>query len=373
MSGKRILDAVALLGASRNIAAKHFEIRLRQVDLYSKTSSIGKAIRSRTGRASPGTYASAQSPSNSVGNAGLRSQDRSIPAQGGVSDPKSAAPNDGEPMSDHHYERSTKNSAIDPIAREELHIEQEKTERAPLLDGTILPNDSPIYASAGDPESFSTRPITAANQDPLRTTNSQGGLKVNASSQITIPDPANMSTGLSSEKPKILQRQSEAQIPAQPAEPPGSSDEFGVEQEQDVFYQPPGITSPVLSALPRIRVPKVEWDVQGGDPHVPGGINPDVYYSGREPAAPTPISEEEPTEEMISQLFHSSKVSRLLGKKATSSAGRARPFHTAVHRQAASHDEKEEIKKLADDMAKDLHSSESVSEMDREAFNGQIN
>ena len=40
MSGKRILDAVALLGASRNIAYNHFAIRLRQAELYAKTSSI---------------------------------------------------------------------------------------------------------------------------------------------------------------------------------------------------------------------------------------------------------------------------------------------------------------------------------------------
>jgi hypothetical protein len=372
MSGKRILDAVALLRASRNIAAKHFEIRLAQVDLYSKTSSIGKAIRRRTERAAPSTYTSAQPFSNSVSNAAQRSHDRSIPAQQGVTDPKSDGPNDGEPMSDHHYERKTGNTAVDPIPREELHVEQEKAKQAPLPDGTTPPNDSPINTTAGGPESFSTRPIIKANQDPVKTINSQEGLKVNTSSRITLPEPASIPTGLSSEKAKILQRQSESQIPAQPAEPPGSTDEFGVEQEQDVFYQPPGTTSPVLSALPRIRVPKVEWDVQGGDPHVPGGMNPDVYYSGREPAAPTPVSEEEPTEETMSQLFRSEKVSRLLGKKGTSSAGRARPFHTAVHRQAESRNEKVEIKKLADDMAKDPRSSEAVSEIDREAFNGEV-
>lgn len=362
MSGKRILDAVALLGASRKIAAKHFEIRLAQVDLYSKTSSLGKAIRNRTERAAPSVYASTQSFSNSASHGAQRSQDQTIPTQESVEDPKSSAGNDGEPMSDHHYNRSTENTSIDSMPQEGLHIEQEAAKRAPLPDGTIPPSDSPINTSPGDPESFSRRPTTEVHQDPLKKANSQDSLKVASSHQNTIPVPGVASNGLSSEKAKLLQRQSESQIPSQPAEPPESTSEFGVEQEQDVFYQPPGTTSPVLSALPRIRVPKVEWDVQGGDPHVTGGINPDVYYSGREPAAPTPVLEGEPSEEVISQLFQSSKVSRMLGKKGTSRAGGARAFHTAASRQTETRNGKEDMKKLADDLAKDVQDSQAVSE-----------
>lgn len=372
MSGKRILDAVALLSAGRNIAEKHFEIRLAQADLYSKTSSIGKAVRNRTRRAAPTLYASAQSFSNSASNSAQRPQKTSIPAQEIVADPTSDASEAGEPLPDHHYERSTENIAVNSVSQEDLHIEQEKAKRAPLPDGTIPPSDSPINTSPGDPGSFSKRPTSEAIQSPLDESNAQEGLKVAASRQTTIPQPTTTANGLSSEQAKILQRQSESQIPAPPAGPPESTAEFGVEQEQDSFYQPPGSTSPVLSALPRIRVPKVEWDVQGGDPHVPGGINPDVYYSGREPAAPTPVSEEEPTEEMISQLFQSSKVSRMLGKKGNSTPGGARPFHTVVHRRDKSRNEKEDIRKLAIDMAKDLHDPQAVSETSRKAHDGRI-
>ena len=260
-------------------------------------------------------------------------------------------------MSDHHYERSTGNSAVDAVPQEDLDIAQEKAKREPLPDGTIPPNESPINTSPADPQSFSTRPITESNQDPLETVSPQEGLKVASSRRTTIPEPKAASTGLSSEEARILQRQSESQIPARPAEPPEAS-EFGVEQEQDVFYQPPGTTSPVLSALPRIRVPKVEWDVQGGDPHIPGGTNPDVYYSGRESA---PVSGDEPTEEMLSQLFQSSKVSRILGAKEKPSSRGARAFHTTSRRQKSSVNETEEFEKLADDMAKDVHTSDAVS------------
>ena len=329
MSGKRILDAVALLSAGRNVAAKHFEIRLSQVDLYSKTSSIGKGLRSRSERVAPTLFASTQSFSNSAHRAAGRPQDTSIPAQENVADPNPDASKDGEPMSDHHYERSTENTVMDPVPQQELDIEQEQAKKVPLPDGTIPPSDSPV----GTRSASSHRHMTS--------------------------EPVSATTGLSSDEAKILQRQSEFQIPAQPAEPPESS-EFGVEQEQDVFYQPPGTTSPVLSALPRIRVPKVEWDVQGGDPHIPGNINPDVYYSGREPAS---IASEEPTEEMLSQLFHSSKVSRMLGNKSKSNAGGARAFHTVSHRQKPSDKETEtaETVKLAAELAKDVHVSDAVS------------
>lgn len=364
MSGKRIHDAMALLSASRNIAVKHFEIRLSQVELYNKTSSFSRAIQSRTNLAASNIHASSQSFSNLTSHGVQHSQETTIPAQESVAEPKSDASKDSEPMSDHHYERSTENTVVDPAPQQDLDIEQEKAKRQPLPDGTIPPNDSATNTRAGAPESFSTRHVGKGNQDVLKASSHQEDLTVTASDRSTIPGPGINNTGLSSEEARILQRQSESQIPARPADPPQPTGEFGVEQEQDVFYQPPGTTSPVLSALPRIRVPKVEWDVQGGDSRVTGGINPDVFYSGCELPAPGPVAEEEPTKEMLSQLFHSSKVSRMLGKKGSFSAGGPRAFHAVAHRQVELSNEEEDLKRLAADMAKDVHSSEAVSNTD---------
>jgi aarF domain-containing kinase len=139
-----------------------------------------------------------------------------------------------------------------------------------------------------------------------------------------------------------LQRQSEAQIPSKPAEPPttkafsktllpdGESSEFGVEQEQDVFYQPPDSTAPVLSALPRFKIPKIEEDVQGGDPHIPQKINADVFYSSSRLsqngiANQTDTAQEHPSEEMMSGLFHSPRVARLLGTNSKNTPGGIKP------------------------------------------------
>ncbi|KAI1005298.1 hypothetical protein K3495_g2920 [Podosphaera aphanis] len=48
MSGKRILDLIAIFSATCEVAQKHIALRSKQLELYSKTSSITRAIRSQT-------------------------------------------------------------------------------------------------------------------------------------------------------------------------------------------------------------------------------------------------------------------------------------------------------------------------------------
>ncbi len=50
MSGKRLLDAAALLHATRAVAQKHSALRSHQLDVYVKTSSLAKGIKSQTER-----------------------------------------------------------------------------------------------------------------------------------------------------------------------------------------------------------------------------------------------------------------------------------------------------------------------------------
>lgn len=45
MSGRRVLDAIQLLNVSKAVAAKHFAIRTRQLDVYTRTSSLTKGIK----------------------------------------------------------------------------------------------------------------------------------------------------------------------------------------------------------------------------------------------------------------------------------------------------------------------------------------
>lgn len=48
MSGKRLLDALQLFNVSKSVAAKHIGIRQRQLDIYTRTSSLTKGIKDQT-------------------------------------------------------------------------------------------------------------------------------------------------------------------------------------------------------------------------------------------------------------------------------------------------------------------------------------
>jgi aarF domain-containing kinase len=355
MSGKRILDAVALLKASRNIAAKHIDIRLSQADIYTKTSSLFKAVQSQT----PAPFAvAAQSFSQSVSRAARQdSPNEHIPHEG--AEPGSIASDAREGVKqDHFYKRSEQNTSLDPAPEQELDIDQEEAARRPLPDGTIPPIDSPIGAETGDAQTFYRRPTAEDGQHPIEGDN--GHLNVKSANESTIPDPT-LPKPMSSKAAREAQRQSEDQIPAYTADPPMPEDDippgFSVEQEQDVFYQPPDSSSPVLSALPRMRVPKIENDVQAGNTHIPEGLNADVYYSGDQDVEK---HGDEPTEEQLSQIFANPRIARMLGNKAkyVPPGVQGKSFHTSARVfQKTSEAEKEDLKRLAADMAKDVQSN----------------
>jgi aarF domain-containing kinase len=361
MSGKRVLDAVSLLKASRNVAAKHFEIRLSQVDVYTKTSSFFKAAQTN---APPIVAATAHNFSQSVAQAvKYQTSHDHIPSQGAAQGNISSESRDGINQ-DHFYNRSQEHGAVDPVPSHDLDVHQKQGEREPFPDGTIPPRDSPIGVSDGDAETFNRRPMVESAQHPTQ----RGGqsLNVAASGESTIPEPS-IQKPLGPQAAMKAQRQSEDQIPGITADPPSPessapaaitddnvSHEFSVEQEQDLFYQPPGSTSPVLSALPRMRVPKIENDVQAGDSHIPNGLNADVFYSGSK-ASETTASEDEPSEEQLSQIFASPRIARMLGAQTKNFPKGARSLHTSPVRNANSAEaEKEDIKELAADMAKDV-------------------
>lgn len=50
MAGKRLLDAAKLFNAARNVGKQHLVLRQEQWDVYSRTSSLAKAVKSQTDR-----------------------------------------------------------------------------------------------------------------------------------------------------------------------------------------------------------------------------------------------------------------------------------------------------------------------------------
>jgi aarF domain-containing kinase len=348
MSGKRVLDAVALLKASRNVAAKHLNIRLAQTAIYTQTSSIFKAVRSQA----PAPFAAA---AQNFSHAVKRQADSPIPKTGAASAHNAHDVKEGIEQ-DHFYNRSADNAAVDPPPQQDLEVEQKQAQRQPLPDGTIPPAGSPIGAGEGDGESFYTRPTAEPAQHPM---DRHQDLDVDASSESSIPEPS-IQKPLSSQQAREAQRMSEAQIPAKSADPPTPemTEDFRIEQEQDVYYQPPGTSYPVLSALPRMRVPKIENDIQAGDSHIHDDINADVYYSGSKGGE----QDQDLTEEQLSQIFTSPRVASMLGKaKAKYAPGgvTGRKFHTSTrHLQRSSEAEKQELRNLAAEMAKDVEQNQ---------------
>ncbi|KAH0841133.1 hypothetical protein AYO21_06622 [Fonsecaea monophora] len=331
MSGRHILDALALLSASRNVAAKHVDIRLAQARLYGQSSSVIKAVRTK----------------------GLPILATSVSRFGSSSQPLSKSPSEGIDQ-DIFYTRSDKGSQTQANSRNSLNIEQAQARRTPLPDGTIPPHDSSIGAEEGDGITFNQVPTGETPQHPLESGHTQD-LKFRSSTRPNLPGTTSFGH-LSPDEAREAQRQSEDQIPANSAEPPSPEEntrEFGVGQEQDVFYQPPGSVKPVLSALPRVRVPKIENDVQEGDSHIEPGLNADVYYSGSKHEAG---DEDEPTEEQLSGLFRNPRNARTYGQKARYAPGgvSARRFHSkCVTLQKASDKDAESLEKLGAELAKD--------------------
>lgn len=357
MLGKRVLDAIALLKASRGVASHHLSIRLKQLDVYSKTSTLVKAVKSQADSAPRIKLSSALRfrPSSSLAssqkpyscNADAKSEQ--IPSTESVRKPSGERGSTEGLEQDHHY-KPEDNSVADDVVSEDLEVQQEEAKRHPLPDGTIPTGEAAVGKVSIDREVFHQRPVTEPLKQPLEEhTPSSTNLEPELSRRSSIPIPDTGPTDrpdLSSEDAKILQRQSESQIPSKAAEPPEkgayemksiSSDggaELGVGQEGDSFYRAPDSTSPVLSALPRVKLPKNMGDVQGGDSHIKDNFNADVFYSSdvRHESAATSKQQtthepDEPSEEMVNQIFHSPRVSRILGSKGK--FGTLKPKHSS--------------------------------------------
>jgi aarF domain-containing kinase len=341
MSGKRILDAVALLGVSRNIAVKHLDIRLGQAKVYSQSSSISKALRRQA------------LPVLSTAVSRFASSKSSSPSNEGINQ-------------DHFYSPSAQNSPADPPPQADLDVSQARAQRQPLPDGSIPPADSPIGSEVGDGMTFNKMPAGETAQHPLESQDTPD-LHFQSSTRPNLPG-STPSSSLTPEHARKAQRLSEDPIPAQTAEPPlteEASSEFGVEQEQDLFYQPPDSVKPVLSALPRVRVPKSENDVQEGDSHIEPGLNADVYYHGSR----REVDADEPSEEQLSQIFHNPRNARMFAQKAKYAPGgvqpgthpasrRPRQFHTvSLSHQKSSDTDSASLQQLGNDLAKDVQTA----------------
>lgn len=346
MIGKGLLEAIALCKATGSVISKHAALRTHQLDLYNKTSSLARAVASQTGGIASSTISSSASPERAQG-PGLN---HSVPASakapsrenGQVPSHESVQSSETTPVAkeglqqDHFYEPSQLNSATQPPPNQSIGVQQEVAKRHPLPDGSIPPAKSESAAPLQDRDSYSELPQTRPTEQPLSESSWQSAEKLEPTSSggTTIHDLSNESTLPSAEQARKLQRVAEHQIPSQAAELPAAavtvadaarnerseSTELGVDQERDVFYTPSPHISRVLSALPRVKIPKNTVDEQHSAPPVSGQrMNQDEFYTSRADQQSQTVpnhqavpQHDEPSEDMYSELFHSPKVAKML-------------------------------------------------------------
>lgn len=290
MAGRRLLEAAKLLNAASSVAKQHLTLRQQQLDLYTKTSTIGKAAKSQTDRVTLTAQAAIAlakrfnetTPSYQSPTEQWTKGDDTIPRAETVppGQPKKAPPADGLEQ-DHHYASSAANATTEPVPAEDMEVKQEEAAEQPLPDGTIPPSDADVHARRKD-----------------------------------------SAHDLTSEEARRLQRKAEDQIPRIfTADHVGKETVENKDINDETFSDRPTDETTAYSSLPRSKIPKNTEDTQGGDEHVDNShMNPDVFYSskGKQEAPAIPSQEAVPAQESIPEgintdVFHSPRTARMLG------------------------------------------------------------
>jgi aarF domain-containing kinase len=328
MSGRRLLDLAKFVNASRNIAKQHLELRSKQLDAYSKTSTLAKAAKSQTDRVTLTVQAAAAlakrlneevpkyaenfSPQNESGDRHVR-----VPRNSGERTAKAKGLRE-----DRQYEGAGRRSQQEQVPEGGLEVRQEKAAREPLPDGTIPPKDAPIgQASAGE-DTYTKIPKSEPVKRPLEEQQEDvSEIRPVESDSSTIPIPK--VTSYSAEDARELQRKAESQIPYVTA---AASTLKAEDHDRDVYHERSTGENTAYSSLPRAKIPKHTRD--GQKESLDGRlINSDVFHKRPEPSGSTSAGFQDAPEGVDVNVFRSSKVSDTLGvrKPGGAQTSRARP------------------------------------------------
>lgn len=321
MAGKRLLDVAALFNASRGVAQKHVALRSRQLDVYTRTSTLARAVQNQTDRVTETIKAASflasrlneDAPRWTSDDNGKAGNGDSIPSKKSTARPPRTSQQNGIDQ-DHFYEPPADNSAVDEPPEEELGIRQVKADRYPLHEGTIPPSQSNLEFHDLDQDVVSDVPIDEPSKQPL----DADSIQLVPSRAPTVPEPAQKPTSF--EHTRFIRRRSEAEIPSKTADAFDSSvpSPLAGGHDEDSFYPLSTQDSPVLSSLSRVKLPKHTSSAQEGDSHfLAGQINSESFYNA-EKTESVPSTQVVPEQEQIPEgintdLFHSRRVARMLG------------------------------------------------------------
>ena len=339
MTGRRLLDVAAIFKASRGVAAKHVALRQHQLDVYSKTSSLAKAIKSQTDRVTL-TVEAASNLAKRFSESGpdyskqAGQSERSFQDTKGGQDAVPGVRKNSEQdhdLSRNAYKTSDRDSPAESPPYSSLATKQEKAKKHSLPNGSTPPVD-PVELSKRDEGSYSESPQTnfvkASLADGREATDE--GLPLTSSRRTSIPNSMVWKASTASKKDENLERQAEKQSPSQAAEhsPAANSEsDLQADRDLDVFYTPSLSDKQDVSALPRVKLPNKTEDAQESDEHVPDAkLNQDVFYSASSkseehtlPQAQAVPEQDALSDEAYTELFHSPRVARMLSGQPNSS------------------------------------------------------
>lgn len=346
MTGRQILDAIFILKASRSVLAKHIGLRRRQLDVYSKTSSLAKAVKTQTNKFPFLTRAVsnvADQIKNSLGSGPSSPKDPQIVPKNGPQVPRSeniegkvTTPTEtisGQESA--HFDTDLgANPTTDQIPGEEPGTRRENTQRSPIPNESALSAEDEKPSSSRGRDTFSDRSVAESQHDALADTDgkSEESLQPTSTNRTSIPTPSTRGGSMEPDRARKLQRLAERQVPSVSAEPHPPSEfqtstsdrkvgEIDIAKQQDVFFTRPVHTSPVLSSLPRVKLPTNTTSSQDGIEKLSDtDINQDIFYSARPakssvPDAQTLPEKGQPSDAIYSEIFHSPRVAKLLRRE----------------------------------------------------------
>lgn len=328
MSGRRLLDLAKLLNASRNIAKQHLELQSKQLDAYSKTSTLAKAAKRQTDRVMLTVQAAAalakrlneEAPKDAEN---FSSQNESRNRHGRVTRDSGGGTAKAKGLrEDRQYEGAGRRPQQEQMPEGELNVRQEKAVREPLPDGTIPPKDAPIGQTSTGEDTYTKVPKPEPVKRPLEEQQEHASeIRPLESDSSTIPIPK--VTSDSAEYARELQRRAESQIPSVTAAASTSKPE---DHDRDVYHERSMGENTAYSSLPRAKIPKYTQDVQKAS--LDGrSINSDVFHERPELSRSANAGLQDVPEGVDVNVFRGSKVSDMLGvrKPGGAQTGRARP------------------------------------------------
>lgn len=305
MSGKRLLDGVALLKASTAVASKHVALRRHQVNVYGRTSSIARVFKSQMERV---TSIIKSIPGNST---------KMEVSQTGVDENIAAFEKKSGLGKDHRYKKLETNTNVQPLPISELDVEREKGNSQFLHDGASPPIKS-IENGSGIDNRTSFDLLRSGLGRGTSISNDEGIEKVLqpvSPVRDAIPVPGIQSALLNPNGGRDLQKHDDNDIPSTFAEAQTVSSQV----LQDIFYTPTRKTSQIPPPLPPLKLPMVTM-VTEHTQELNGQVSSESAVMKQTISTPIPeeqaVPEQQQTsDEMLREIFHSPRVAKMLREK----------------------------------------------------------